>query len=558
MDLPIDIVIKLLNKSSREGTMSAFTSFRCYRASHMLAIQAFCFVLLGSMVQADEPASTAESYVGLAATGSSAGATPPTADSWPSLVLLSTVKQDASVAPVQFPAPILEQPPTVQSNDSGVVELASPVEAVSPGALDEALLGAENVFPIDLPTALRLAGGNNLQIALARERVNEASARALQARALWIPSLNAGVVYNNHAGQIQATEGEVLEVSRSSLFTGGAAVMGNSPTTGGGGNPRMFVDLSLADAIFEPLAAQQIVRATTADRTTAFNDTLLEVAAAYLTLVRAQSQVAIAEEAVRNAEELAKITSDFAQAGQGLQADADRAQVEVAARRRDALAAREDAAVISANLARLLRLDPSVQLLPAEQAPTPLEFVDPSSPLGSLISQAVATRPELRNVAAQRNAACYRQRQEELRPWIPNLYAGMSGGGFGGGEGSDINNYGGRSDFDVAAVWELQNLGIGNVGRVRERRSAFRQADLAVQQVRDIIAAEVAQSYQRVQFRQRQIDVTQPQVETAHQSMRLNWEGIRGGELRPIEIQQAIGALATSRTQYLNAVIDYN
>ena len=40
--------------------------------------------------------------------------------------------------------------------------------------------------------------------------------------------------------------------------------------------------------------------------------------------------------------------------------------------------------------------------------------------------------------------------------------------------------------------------------------------------------------------------------------MRLNLDGIRGGVLRPIEIQQAIGALSSSRSQYLDAVIDYN
>jgi outer membrane protein TolC len=453
---------------------------------------------------------------------------------------------------------MLEQPSTVQAPGFGAVEVAPFSEEMPPSLFGDTGLGDENVFPIDLPTALQLAGANNLQIAIARERVNQAGARAQLAGALWIPSLNAGVVYNNHSGRIQGTEGEVVEASRSSFFVGGAAVVGNSPATGSGGNPRMFVDLSLADALFEPLAARQLVRATSADRTTAFNDTLFEVSAAYLTLVRAQARLAITQEAVRNAEELAKITRDFAETGQGLQADADRAKVEVAARRRDALAAREDVAVVSAHLARLLRLDPSVQLQPAEQAPAPLEFVDPSSSLGTLISQAMAARPEVRSADAQRDATCYRQRQEQLRPWIPHLYAGVSGGGFGGGEGSDVDNFGGRSDFDVAAVWELQNLGVGNVARVRERRSAFRQANLAVQHVRDLIAAEVAQSYQRVHFRRRQIDVTQPQVETAHQSMRLNWDGIRGGELRPIEIQQAIGALATSRTQYLDAVVDYS
>jgi outer membrane protein TolC len=134
----------------------------------------------------------------------------------------------------------------------------------------------------------------------------------------------------------------------------------------------------------------------------------------------------------------------------------------------------------------------------------------------------------------------------------------VSGGGFGGGEGSEIENFGGRSDFDVAAVWELQNFGFGNVALQREQRSVYRQANLAMQQLRDLIAAEVTQAYQRTQLRRQQIEVTRPQVESAQQAVRLNLEGIRGGVLRPIEIQQAIGALASSRNQYWDAVTDYN
>ncbi len=417
----------------------------------------------------------------------------------------------------------------------------------------------EEFSPIDLPAALQLAGANNLQIALARERVNQAAARAAAADALWIPSLSAGVVYNNHSGRIQGTDGEILEVSRNSLFVGGGAAIGNSPANGGASGPaRMFVDLSLADTIFEPLVARQLVRATAADRTATFNDTLLQVAATYLALVRAQSRVRITAEAVRNAEELARITGEFAQSGHGLQADADRAQVEAGSRRRDVLQAQEDLAVVSAELARLLRLDPAIRLQAVDEAPAPLDFVDPTAPLCSLIEQAVAARPEMSGADARRDAAWRRRRQEQVRPWLPHLYAGASGGGFGGGEGSDVTSFSDRTDFDVAAIWELENFGFGNGARQREQQSVHRQANLAVQQIRDLIAAEVTQAYQRVQFRQRQIDVTRPQVESAQQAVRLNLQGIRGGVLRPIEIQQAIGALAKARTEHLDAVVDYD
>jgi hypothetical protein len=61
-----------------------------------------------------------------------------------------------------------------------------------------------------------------------------------------------------------------------------------------------------------------------------------------------------------------------------------------------------------------------------------------------------------------------------------------------------------------------------------------------------------------MQLRNRQIEVTRPAVELAEQAVRLNIDGIRGGALRPIEIQQTIGALASSCSQYLDAVTDYN
>ncbi|MEX2169677.1 MAG: TolC family protein [Pirellulales bacterium] len=460
--------------------------------------------------------------------------------------LLSSTYKSEDVKPVQHLEPLLSQPAGVGMES---------VETLPPGVVAP----NEQAFPIDLPTALALAGANNLQIAIAAERVNQAAARLTGARALWIPNLNGGVVYYNHAGRIQETEGRVIEASRSALFTGGAAGIGNSPAAGGSGGPaRMFVDLSLVDALFEPLSARQIVRATAADRTSTFNDTLLQVAVGYLALARAQARVAIAEEAVQNANELVRITRNFAETGQGLQADADRAVIEAASRQRDVWQAREDVAVISAELARLLRLDPAVRLQAADNNPAPLEFVETSMPLQPLIAQAVAVRPEMASADAQRDAAALRRRQEQLRPWVPNLYAGVSGGGFGGSEGSEIDNFGGRADFDVALLWQVENLGFGNSARQREQQSLTRQATLALQQIREIIEAEVAQAYQRIQMRDRQIEVTRPPVESAYQAVRLNMEGIQAGELRPIEIQQAIGALAAARTQYLDAVIDYN
>src|SRR5205809_3073470 len=72
-------------------------------------------------------------------------------------------------------------------------------------------------LPIDLPTALRLVNTSNPTIALARERVTEAEYRLREAEVGWLPDLRTGPTYERHDGQLQATNGDILTVSKGSL-----------------------------------------------------------------------------------------------------------------------------------------------------------------------------------------------------------------------------------------------------------------------------------------------------------------------------------------------------
>ena len=423
--------------------------------------------------------------------------------------------------------------------------------------------GGENpsadYYPIDLPTALRLAGANSLQVALAVERVQEAYAAVEAADAKWIPSLRGGVIYNKHDGRIQATEGTVLEANRGSLYVGGGVGFGGSPLNGASGGPaRMFVDLSLSDLMFDPLEARQLVNAACADEAVVFNRTLLEAGRGYVELVRAQFRRAVFEEAARNAEQLARITSDFAASGEGYLADAERSKVELARWQRLLLQSGEQTDVASARLARIVRLGPTTRLHTPETQPVAVDLVGSEASLDDLIAQAIAARPELGRQAALVDASRTRVNQEHWRPWLPNLYAGMSGGGFGGNDDSKIENFSDRSDFDLAAIWELENFGLGNSARRNREDSRFRQASLAAEQVQDVIAEEVTRAYRRVEYRRLQIRATESQLAAATRALELNFDGIRGAVLRPIEAQQAIAALADSRFQHLDVVLDYN
>jgi outer membrane protein TolC len=446
-----------------------------------------------------------------------------------------------------------------------VIEVAAAAETVSLERLDstggdgESVTADTDLYPLNLTTALQLAGGNNLQIALAGERIQEAISKLNAAEVMWLPSLNAGVGFNSHTGNIQATQGEVIEVDRQSVFVGGGPVLGGGPLAGGSGGPlRLVANLSPVDAWFEPLAAQQTQVAAEADHSAAYNDTLYRVTVAWLDLQEAQSRVAIANEAIEHSQKLAGLTREFANAGVGLEADALRADADLSEQRRRKLEAEEQRDVGSAELARLLRLPVETQLYATDAQPVPMEIVAADVPLSELLSQGMNYRPELLRQRALANAAYQRTRQEQLRPWLPKLQAGMSAGGFAGGANSEFGNLRDRVDIDALAVWELQNLGFGNAARLAERESQQRQANLTLESFQDQVAVEIAQAHARVRHRRAQIDVAAAQLKSAEDALPLNFKGIEGGELRPIEAQQAISSLVTARRRYLRAIVSYN
>jgi outer membrane protein TolC len=179
-------------------------------------------------------------------------------------------------------------------------------------------------------------------------------------------------------------------------------------------------------------------------------------------------------------------------------------------------------------------------------------------PLESLIAQGVQMRPELSREAAQVGATEDRLSQEKWRPWVPTLHLGVGGGTFGGGRNSNFGDFSGRYDLDALAVWELRNFGFGNHALVRERTSQRQQAYLAWEAARDQVATDVAQAWHQAQLRRGQIPLAQQQIAAAADALPLNFNGIRGRELRPIEAQQAIAALALARNRYVNAVIEHN
>ena len=316
--------------------------------------------------------------------------------------------------------------------------------------------------------------------------------------------------------------------------------------------------MPLTDAIFKPLAERQLTRVAAANRSATFNDMLLATSSAYLELVRAEGELAIAREAVVNSEELVRLLDARVRAGTAPPADGLRAQADLADRKRKVFKAEELVYDASAELVRLLNLPPGMTVLPNEIQAVAIELIDVKQPLPVLIGQGLTARPEMAAHQAYIGATLDRLRQEEWSPLIPNVEVGFGAGGFGGGPGGFFGDFGNRTDFDALAVWELRGMGFGNAALVGERRGEHRQARLTVEQTRNLIAAEVTRSYYQVRLRRQQIQAAEAQARSATEALPLNFKGILGGQLRAIEALQAIDALTAAQSQYLTSMMDYN
>ncbi len=408
---------------------------------------------------------------------------------------------------------------------------------------------------IDLPTALKLAQADNAHIAAAREAVNEADARLSLSRLLWIPDFTVGASFEHHDGPLQESSGRIRNVSRSSAGFGAgvSAIAAGTP-----GAPGLSLQTSLADAFYEPLAAKQDKAAVAAASKVMEQAVLLEVAEAYFELERATAAFQIQKQLVKNAAELAKLTTDFADSGEGLQSDSERAKVEHLIQKGQLEAAKGQAASATARLAALLHLPVDTTLTTPKAQIAKVDFVEKDTELANLIAQALSYRPEVRQSNALIASASSRVKQARNSVLFPHVSLGASAAGFAGSIGGGVGNSGGRTDFTAAVFWRLDSLGLGTRQQIKASRSILNQHEHQKDAVIDGIVAEVRQAHALIQSQRSQIAIAEQALKSAKSSFELNRSRIFDRQGLPIEVLQAIQSLARAHLYRIDTVTAYN
>jgi outer membrane protein TolC len=423
---------------------------------------------------------------------------------------------------------------------------------------------SKEVQPIDLTTALRLAGVENPQLNLARTRVLEAAAQRQLAAAYFLPSINPGTNYDSHTGNLQQSNGNILSLNRSAVYVGAGS---NAVAAGTVTIPGVFLAENLGVGIYNYLASRQVVREREIDVIAVRNQVLLDVALAYSELLRSEGRRAVQTQARDEARTIARLTADFAREGQGRAADANRAATELARREADIQAAEAEILTSSAQLCRLLNLDPSIRLHPTDAFLVPQPIVPDPTPIAELIAIGLLNRPELAAQRAGIQAAIYMLDSAKILPFSPTVLVGFSAGGFGGGSNlvrPIFGGFSGREDLDAIAYWTIQNLGVGNIALVRQASARLQVAQFEQIELLNLVRSQVAEAYARAHARFAQISTFEDAVRSGYLSFREDLERIRGlggpeeHNVLPIELLNSFRLLAGARLDYLDAIVNFN
>jgi outer membrane protein TolC len=396
-------------------------------------------------------------------------------------------------------------------------------------------------MPISLDAVLRLAQDQNVQVNLAREKLQEAYAGKEIADKAWLPELLVGPSYWRHEGGIANETGTLTHSSFGSFFAG-FEVNGK---------------LDLREAIYRRVDAERKIWQQRGEVSRMTSENLLEATGTYVDLLAARQGEAVALEIEGYLKTLLSQAQKLAATDPGAKVEVDRVASQLSAQKQITRKVREGAVGASAKLAYLLGLDPCTELLPSESRLAPFNLVNANQPTCDLVNQALANGPGVREMegllALIRNSL---EKAQGPGKYLPALEVRVGEGAFGTGPG-DSSTWDNRLDIGLHARWNLTELATGRE-RLHLAQSKLTQAQLGYQDLRGRLTMGVQEARESSLSGNEQMGLAREQIEHARAAYKLSnvrlTENIKGSS--PSEVLLSVQSVGLAQLNYLQAVRD--
>lgn len=359
---------------------------------------------------------------------------------------------------------------------------------------------------LTLRDAAAEALSRNPQVAAATSESDAARARLNQARATWLPLIDA-TANSSRSNNPVFVFASLLEQGRFGPQHFDPNFLNNPPVFR---NDR--VALNIRYSFFDQMrrydmiaqAKHGLTRAQTAVEETR-QRILTDVIARYYGVTVAEQRQAVAADAVQAAEAAAKATRD--KVAQGLSVDSDRlgAEVQLAQFKQQEIEAAGDAAVARAALAMTLER-PLTQSIAVD--PTLPDKTFPQIDLATATNDALNTRGELASARAARAAA-----DLQLRTARGSILPRLDGFASWGASGSTFDHR--NSDHTMGLIASIDIFDGGKYARISEARAGAEGAKAMEAMTRDKIEMETVSAWYRVNAARQQLEVASTATEQA-------------------------------------------
>ncbi len=399
-------------------------------------------------------------------------------------------------------------------------------------------------LPINLDTVLRLAQDQNGQVAIAREKLNEAFAQQDIAALAWLPDLWVGASYYRHEGGIQNEDGSLTHSSFGSLF-GGAEIHGR---------------FNLQDAVFQKVDAERKVWQQKGELSKLTSENLLEAATTYVDLLAARAGEAILLRQQSLLEDLLKQATSLADVDPGVKVEVSRIRSELEGQQQLMSKLRSGARNAVAKLLYLLGLDPSAELVVMDRQLLAFTLVDTTGPVERLVEQALTSGPGVREMEGLLNLIHgANAKAQGLGMLMPTIDLRLAEGIFGTGPGAS-STWDNRFDVILQARWNLTPFATAR-DRRRVMQSKMEQMHLTYKDLRGKLTMGVQEAYETVNSGHEQMGYGERQIKEATDAYDLSKIRLKNYRLKgatPSEVLAAIRTLGGAQLTYLQAVRELN
>ena len=400
-------------------------------------------------------------------------------------------------------------------------------------------IGRPEEIPIDLPTVLRLAGADALDVQFARERLREAKGQRLGADMQFLPTITPTFDNRWIFGRVQATQGNFQNVThKQSTLEGVDAAL----------------DERLGENVYAALAARKRVEANEAGLRAVTDTAKIQAVTAYFNLVLARANQAIAEDRLRQADETIRMAQELQKGGAGLMSEVKRAQAARAQVQQQVAGAKESVRLSSLILTGQLHIDPLVTLVPQQQPQDMIALVPREKEITELVSEAVDRRPELAESRAFWRALDREKQASIIAPLIPTIQADAFHGQF----GPHPDDGGHAHDYYVGLQWKIGLGGIGDVSRTQVADARLKEEAVRFARVADTVVQEVVANNIHIDTAREQIELSKDEVAAADEALRLSNERLKNGAALTIEVLAAEDALFGAKLRAAQNIAEFN